>query len=90
MLGKLFGFFIVGLGVLVSGGFLLAQTLPEWAPYREGVPAAGVDLTPPIVALLGAQFSALLGFIAVIIGLVLIGVTIRAALRHRIERYSHR
>ena len=88
MISKLVAFLAAGIGILITGGLLLAQTLPELAPYREGAPSSGVSLTPSIVAVLGAWFSALLGFAAVVIGLVLIGTAIRALFRH--GRLSHR
>jgi len=90
MISKLVAFLAAGIGVLVTGGLLLAQTLPEWAPYREGTPSSGVSFTLPVVSVLGAWFSALLGFAAVVVGLVLIGTAIRALFRHGFERLSHR
>ena len=90
MLGKLIAIIAVGIGILLTGGLLLAQTLPEWAPYREGQPSSGVTLTLPVVSILGAWVSAILGFVAVVAGLVLIGTAIRAAFRHHTERLSHR
>lgn len=48
------------------------QSLPEWAPYREGTPAGGVDLTLPTTAMLRAALaSGYLGIAAVAIGMAL-------------------
>ena len=90
MLGKLIAIAAAGIGILITGGLLLAQTLPEWAPYREGQPSGGVALTLPVASVLGARVSAALGFVAVVIGLALIATAIRTAFRHRTVRLSHR
>jgi len=48
------------------------QSLPEWAPYREGAPAEGIDLTPPLgAALRTALASGYLGIAAAVTGILL-------------------
>jgi hypothetical protein len=71
---RVWGFFSA-----INGGMCWAvafagsvQSLPEWAPYREGTPASGVDLALPIAAMLRAALaSGYLGIVAVAIGIVL-------------------
>jgi len=82
MIRKFLATLVGGIGTSIAGGALLAASFPEWAPYREGLPADKTDLTPPIVAVFGAQFSAILGFVAVVVGLVVAGAAIRTAFRH--------
>lgn len=48
-------------------------SLPEWAPYREGSPAGGVDLALPIAAALRAALaSGYLGIAAAVTGILLL------------------
>lgn len=68
-----------GLFSAVNGGMSWAlaaivstQPLPEWAPYREGLPLDRVDLSLPVGAFLGgALLSGYMGIATVIIGVIL-------------------
>lgn len=63
----------------VNGGMCWAlaavvstQPVPEWAPYREGIPVDHADLSLPIGAFLGgALLSGYMGIAAVVIGVIL-------------------
>lgn len=69
-----------GILAAVNGGMCWAvvlavstQSFPEWAPYREGVPSSGVDLTVPVSGIFRvALASGYLGIVAALIGIILI------------------
>jgi hypothetical protein len=67
------------------------QPLPEWAPYREGGPAGGVDFALPIGAVLRAALaSGYLGIAAVVTGIVLMLAAGWLLSGHDGARHSHR
>lgn len=75
--------------VLAYAGSL--QPLPEWAPYREGAPAGGIDFTLPIGATLRAALaSGYLGIAAVTTGIILMLAAGWLLSGHDGAEHSHR